>query len=151
MTFSVDVPLNTSLADLDESLRALLLRELGRHGFDGVGVGFDAPTRDWAAKLSRPTVALFLYDIREAETERIAEWDERSGPGGKRSERPPLVVDCSYSITAWTRAVEDEHRLLSQVLGVLCAYREIPRDALAGQLADPGLHPRPVRGRAGRS
>ena len=43
MALVVDVPLNTMLADLDESLRALLKRELARHGFDGVEVAFDAP------------------------------------------------------------------------------------------------------------
>ncbi|MEA2138691.1 MAG: hypothetical protein QOG56_1841, partial [Solirubrobacteraceae bacterium] len=38
MPLVVDVPLNTMLADLDESLRTLLQRELGRHGFDSVEV-----------------------------------------------------------------------------------------------------------------
>src|SRR4051794_14493595 len=66
MTVSVNVPLNTMLADLDEALRALLRRELGRHGFDGVEVAFDAPAKDWSATLSAPTVNLFLYDLREA-------------------------------------------------------------------------------------
>jgi hypothetical protein len=35
---AVDVPLNTALADFDEALRALLKRELGRHGFEGVDI-----------------------------------------------------------------------------------------------------------------
>jgi len=39
-------------------------------------------------------------------------------------------------VTAWTQAVEDEHRLLSQVLGVLFAFPELPRDALGGRLPD---------------
>jgi hypothetical protein len=47
MALVVDVPLNTMLADLDETLRVLLKRELARHGFDGVEVAFDAPARDW--------------------------------------------------------------------------------------------------------
>ena len=61
----VDVPLNTSLADLDEALRTLLRRELERHGFEGVEIAFDAPASDWSAKLDRATVNLFLYDLRE--------------------------------------------------------------------------------------
>src|SRR3954463_15574544 len=61
----VDVPLNTCLADLDEALRTLLKRELERHGFEGVDVAFDAPATDWSAKLTNPTVNLFLYDLRE--------------------------------------------------------------------------------------
>ena len=62
----VDVPLNTCLADLDEALRTLLQRELERHGFEGVEIAFDAPAKDWSAKLTSPTVNLFLYDLREA-------------------------------------------------------------------------------------
>ena len=45
---------------------------------------------------------------------------------------PPLRLEVTYAVTAWTQAVEDEHRLLSQVLGVLFAYRQLPQDPLAG-------------------
>src|SRR4029077_13146159 len=34
-------------------------------------------------------------------------------------------------VTAWTKAVEDEHRLLSQVLAVLYSYTDIPSDVIA--------------------
>ena len=64
MALIVDVPLNTTLADLDETLRTLLRRELERHGFDGVEIAFDAPAREWSGQLSSPTVNLFLYDLR---------------------------------------------------------------------------------------
>jgi hypothetical protein len=43
-------------------------------------------------------------------------------------------MEISYSITAWAQAVEDEHRLLSQVLAVLYAYPHLPEDALNGRL-----------------
>src|SRR5689334_20421020 len=66
MTPVVDVPLNTAIADLDEGLRDLLRSDLRRHGFDGVEISFDAPTREWAGRLTGPAVNLFLYDIREA-------------------------------------------------------------------------------------
>src|SRR3954447_15167051 len=54
MALIVDVPLNTMLADLDETLRTLLRRELERHGFDGVEGAFDAPSRGWSGPLSPP-------------------------------------------------------------------------------------------------
>jgi hypothetical protein len=38
--------LYTMLVDLEESLRTLLQRELGRHGFDNVEVAFEAPARN---------------------------------------------------------------------------------------------------------
>jgi hypothetical protein len=59
------IPLNTMLADLDESLKGLMQSELARHGFELVQIVFDAPTKEWASTLSAPTLNLFLYDIRE--------------------------------------------------------------------------------------
>jgi hypothetical protein len=136
MALVVDVPLNTMLADLDETLRVLLKRELARHGFDGVDVAFDAPARDWSSQLSGPTVNLFLYDLRESHEFRPNEWNTDRSNGRHREIRPPMVMECSYAVTAWTQAVEDEHRLLSQVLGVLFAFPELPADALSGRLAE---------------
>ena len=136
MALVVDVPLNTMLADLDETLRVLLKRELARHGFDGVEIAFDAPAREWSSQLSSPTVNLFLYDIRESSEFRPTEWQTDRSNGQHREVRPPMMMECSYAVTAWTQAVEDEHRLLSQVLGVLFAFPELPADALAGRLAE---------------
>ena len=136
MALVVEVPLNTMLADLDETLRVLLKRELARHGFDGVEVAFDAPARDWSSQLSGPTVNLFLYDLRESHEFRPTEWGEDRSNGRHREVRPPMIMECSYAVTAWTQAVEDEHRLLSQVLGVLFAFPQLPADALAGRLAE---------------
>ena len=33
-----------------------------------------------------------------------------------------MRVDCIFAVTAWSKAIADEHRLLSQVLGVLYAF-----------------------------
>ena len=43
MGLVIDVPLNTSLADLDEGLRGLLKRELEHHGFEGVEISLALP------------------------------------------------------------------------------------------------------------
>jgi hypothetical protein len=143
---TVAVPLNTMLADLDETLRTLLRRELERHGFDGVEVAFDAPSREWSGQLSSPTVNLFLYDLRESQDARQSEWSTHRGNNGARDVRPPMMMECSYAVTAWTQAVEDEHRLLSQVLGVLFAFPSLPLDAMTARMA--GLADRfPVEGR----
>src|SRR4051812_48759740 len=124
------------LADLDETVRALLKRELETHSFDGVDIAFDAPDKEWSAQLSKPAVNLFLYDLREAQDFRPIEWREVQGNGGRHDERPPLRIDASFAVTAWTRAVEDEHRLLSQVLAILYAYPTLPDEILAGTLAN---------------
>ncbi|HWK25293.1 MAG TPA: Pvc16 family protein [Solirubrobacter sp.] len=134
---TVDVPLNTMLADLDETLRGMLKTELERHGFEGVDIAFDAPAREWSGQLSKPTVNLFLYDLREAEALRTSEWSRMQKEGRTFEGRPPMVMECSYAVTAWTQAVEDEHRLLSQVLAIFYAYPELPQEAVHGRLTSP--------------
>jgi len=131
MAVTVDVPLNTVIADLDEALRRLLRRELERHGFEGVDVAFDAPAKDWSGKLTNPTVDLFLYDLREATERASITPTERRGNGYASMSPPPLRLELTYAVTAWTKAVEDEHRLLSQVLSILFSYRRLPESLLA--------------------
>ena len=151
MALVVSVPLNTMLADLDETLRALLKRELERHGFDGVEIAFDAPSREWSGQLSSPTVNLFLYDLRESQDARPVEWDRIRGANGSAGDvRPPMIMECSFAVTAWTQAVEDEHRLLSQVLAVLFAFPTLPEDILQGRLGQIALS-HPISGKIGQS
>lgn len=133
MSATSNIPRNTLLPDLDETLRALLARELAGHGLD-VDVVFDAPNREWSAALSTPTINAFLYDLRAAKDHRPVEWTVERTEDGIREHRPPLMVDASYAFTAWTRAVEDEHQLLSQVLAALNAYPILPADVLHGEL-----------------
>ena len=45
-TTTIRVPLNTMLADLDETARQLLRREFTGRGFDGIEIAFDAPLRE---------------------------------------------------------------------------------------------------------
>ena len=110
--------------------------ELGKHGFELVQVVFDAPTKEWASTLSAPTLNLFLYDIRETQgPSRPSDWESRNDEEGRRFDvRPPLRVDVAYAVTAWTRNVEDEHRMLSQALAILFAFPILPRDELTGSL-----------------
>jgi hypothetical protein len=46
-----------------------------------------------------------------------------------------MRLEVTYAVTAWTKAVEDEHRLLSQVLAILFSHSSLPADLLAGRLA----------------
>jgi hypothetical protein len=118
----VAVPANTMLADLDEGLERLLLDQFEQLGFDGVDVVFDAPNKQWSAQVTRPTVNLFLYDVRRSQKPGQT-GSESARANGRPYDRPPsLRVDCFYAITVWSKAVVDEHRLLSQVLGILYAF-----------------------------
>src|SRR5919112_123340 len=148
MPLVVDVPLNTMLADLDESLRTLLQRELRRHGFDNVEVAFDAPASEWSSQLAAPTVNVFLYDLRESKEHRHRMVEEQRKNGGAFETRPPLMLECSYAMTAWTQAVEDEHRLLAQIVTILHSYPRLPADALSGRLSN-GAQRYPIFGKVG--
>ena len=139
MSTVIDVPLNTAIADLDEGLRGLLRSELRRHGFDGVEISFDAPSREWAGRLTGPGVNLFLYDIREARDRATSTPETRAVSGEGFMVSPALRLALTYAVTAWTKAVEDEHRLLSQVLAILFSHARLPDDVL-------GASPSGVRG-----
>lgn len=144
---AIEVPFNTVLADLDAALRKMLAEALASHGFNGVEVAFEAPDRDWAAGISKPTLNLFLYDLREAKNAPAGDWVEHRDGNGARVERPPLRIDCSYSITAWTTRVQDEHRMLSQTLAVLLAHERLPATAMENGLS---AHEEPITTRIGR-
>jgi hypothetical protein len=121
---------------LDESLEAFLRAAVPLPARD-VDVAFAPPDSDFAAALSsKPTVDLYLWDIRPNLTERdygevIVEDEE-----GKRYRRDPLPrVDCRYLVTAWTSEVRDEHSLLGDVLSALLMHRGIPEEHLQGVFA----------------
>jgi hypothetical protein len=92
---------------------------------------------------------MFLYDLREAEGLRTSEWSRITRDGRTFEGRPPMVMECSYAVTAWTQAVEDEHRLLSQVLAILFAFPQLPEERLNGRLVN-GSQPWPIKGRIGQ-
>ncbi len=148
---TTQVPLSTMLADLDATLTALLRRELDRHGLDRVNVAFDAPTRDWAAALSTPTVSVFLYDLRESAHHTAMDWQPQLRGDRRIDERPPLLIDVSFGISAWTREIEDEHRLLSQVLSILYAYPQLGPDDLVGTLRSQPIDRFPIHTRLAAS
>jgi len=133
MALVIDVPLNTAIADLDEALRLLLRRQLEHTGFGGVEIAFDAPSKEWSSKLTNPTVDLFLYDLREAVERAEISPTERRGNGQALVTPAPLRLELTYAVTAWTKAVEDEHRLLSQVLAILFSHPRLPPEALEGR------------------
>jgi len=61
------------ITDLDETTKQLLIKEMPIENNE-VDIKFDLPKREWAAKLSRPTINLYLYDIRENTELRRNEW-----------------------------------------------------------------------------
>jgi Pvc16 N-terminal domain len=122
--------------EIDETLRGFVRRDAlpGNQ----VEVVFDAPTKEWASRRNSPAVDLYLYDIREDMRRRhfgeITNRDDRGVVLEKT--QPPRWFKLSYLITAWTQRAEDEHRLLSTLLGCFLRRDSLPIELLTGSLGE---------------
>ncbi len=129
------------LADLDETIRRLLIDELPVKNGE-VEISFDQPRREWSSRLSRPTLNLFLYDLRENNVLRQHQWQQMGSSGNKeaavaRHKRTPMRVDASYLVTAWAADPADEHRLLTRCMLALFRHPTLPTERLVGSLQNP--------------
>jgi hypothetical protein len=124
------------LHELDNALRALLDQEIG-NGAD-VEIEFDAPTKDWATRRNRPTIDVYLYDIRqELSRSQVGKVPVRTDEGYIAQHRPPpKYFRLSYLVTAWTQRPEDEHRLLSALMAVFLRHATVPPELLNGSIGD---------------
>jgi uncharacterized protein DUF4255 len=103
-------------------------------------VSFVTPDRHY--KPTQETVNLFLYETRENRDLRdpVPIVETRNGLSIRR--RPPLRVDCSYMVTAWSKKtgvdkVAAEHRLLSLAFNWLSRFPTIPERYMRVPNANP--------------
>ena len=61
------------ISELDESIKKLIITK-GELAPSQIDVDFEAPDREWSASISKPTVNIYLYDIRENHQLRGTEW-----------------------------------------------------------------------------
>ncbi len=123
------------ISDVDEALRNLILDSL-TVSRQNVDIKYDLPNRDWASRLNRPTIDLFLFDIRENLRLRGAE-QYRQIPredGKVEVRRNPVRIDLRYLLSAWTKDPEDEHLLLSDTLMTLLRNPLIPEKYCSEQM-----------------
>jgi hypothetical protein len=128
------------IADVDEVLRQLLIREIEIKDNE-IDIAFDQPKREWTSRLSRPTVNLFLFDIRQNLRLRGAEQYTTISRSDGMAEvrRNPVRLDLRYLMTAWVKEAEDEHLLLSSALIGLLRNPFIPDDIIASCLKDQSV------------
>jgi Pvc16 N-terminal domain len=111
----------------DEALRVFLLQELGINDNE-VDIVFDQPKRAWSGRLSKPTINLYLHDMRENSTLRaqhpLLNFQVQGNEAHMR--RQPINVNLHYLITAWATKPEDEHRLLLETLVALLRFGGLP-------------------------
>jgi hypothetical protein len=105
--------------ELDDLLRATLDASAAPPLLRDADVTFRTPDRTF--RVDRPTVDLFLYDVRENRQLRDpVPVYQRIGSTYVRR-RPPIRVDCTYLVTAWSNqanaaGIAEEHRLLAFAL-----------------------------------
>jgi hypothetical protein len=122
------------ISDLDEAIKKLLITK-GEMVPSQVDIKFETPDREWSASISKPTVNIYLYDIRENHHLRGTEWGITKSDDGKTiRKKNPSRVDVSYLITVWANDALDEHRILWRVMSTLFGYPELPEDVLSGGL-----------------
>lgn len=111
-------------------------------------ITFITPDKDYVTVDPKPAVNLFLYDVKEnRELRDPTPILEKVGNGFTRRQ-PPIRVDCSYIVTAWSKLaneqrVVEEHRLLAQALLWLTRFPSIPTNYLQGTLVNQ-LYPPPM-------
>jgi hypothetical protein len=121
---------------LDESLEAFLRAAVPLPARE-IDVAFDRPDKEWAARVSRPTINLYLWDVRRNVSTCDFDVDDLGEGSGRAHRRAPLFrVDCRYLVTAWTSDVRDEHALLGATLAVLLRHTELEREYLQGAYRD---------------
>lgn len=129
------------IADLDRTIEQIVTAEIPIKNGE-IDVKFDMPKREWSARLSRPTLNFFLYDVRENNILRQPQWEKiahkngHPGNGTVHKKRSPFRIDCYYMITSWAAEPQDEHRLLTRCLLALFRHPILPRDRLLGSLRE---------------
>jgi hypothetical protein len=129
------------IQDLDDTIKELLVQKTPID-ITAVDITFDMPSKEWAAGVSKPTIDVFLYDVRENHELRSNEYMlTRSGASGTEIP-PPVRIDLTYLISVWTTDVSDEHRLLGNLLTALLRYPVLPQETLKGSMLN---QPFPLR------
>lgn len=126
------------IQDVDDTLKELLVTQMPINPVGSIDVKFDMPNKDWSATVTKPTINLFLYDVREnhelRSNDRTLTRNTGAVPPTGIVSRPPVRMDLSYLISVWTTDIADEHQVLGQVLNTLLQFPLLPNAVLKGSL-----------------
>jgi hypothetical protein len=95
-----------------------------------IDVSFAAPDRTFGSGITRPSVNVYLWDIKRSAPRSQAGKIEMS-EDGQVFRRPPFpVMHLTYFVTAWASELRDEHQLLGSVMRTVLGNAEIPAEHL---------------------
>jgi len=118
---------------VDDALEAFLRAEVPLNSTE-IDVSFDPPDREWSARLVRPTVNAFLWDIRRSAS-RASSGMRTVERNGSMVHQPAFpVIELRYVLTAWASDKGDERDLLSGLLRIILQHSALPRRYLSSEL-----------------
>ena len=134
------------LTDLHAALETLI-NKYSQVSPEEVDVRFEAPTKDWLASLTRPTINLFLFDVQENTEKRETNVQTVRSNGKAERRLPPRRFDLRYMVSALATEIADEHDLLWRMLATLMKYQQLPHEVLPESLRslEPPLTTRMAR------
>lgn len=121
------------LTDLHTTFQRLLY-ERGKIAPEQVDIRFDMPTKEWVASLTRPTLSLYLFDLKENTELRYTSVETMRANGRAVHRMPPRRFDLHYLVSALTTSVADEQTLIWRALATLLKHAELPAELLAEPL-----------------
>jgi hypothetical protein len=124
------------IQDLDKTLEKIFY-ERGKLNRNEIDVSFEQPTGEWSARINRPTLNCYAFDLRENIKLRSMDMAITAQQnGGARISLRPMRFDVMYLVTAWARRIEDEHQLLWRALGGLVQVPKLDPADCEGALRD---------------
>jgi hypothetical protein len=123
------------IQDLDKTLEKLIV-ERGKLNRNEIDLSFEQPTGEWSARLNRPTLNCWCFDLRENVKLRSMDMTTVQQNNHAKIMMRPLRFDLMYLISAWARRIEDEHQLLWRALGALVQVPILDPDECEGGLRD---------------
>jgi Pvc16 N-terminal domain len=106
------------LHDLNKTLEKILIQK-GNITPNQIDISFEQPNGQWSARLSRPTLDCWCFDLRENLKLRSMNMTTTRNGNQGRTTFAPRRFDLTYLITAWASKIEDEHQLLWRALAAL--------------------------------
>src|SRR5438067_684693 len=113
------------LTEINLAVQRLLYQQGGIPP-EEVDVRFEAPTKEWIDSLTRPTINVFLCDVRENIELRRGDYQVGRENGRAKYELPPRRIDLQYMVSVITTEIEDEQRLLWRTLATLMRHAHFP-------------------------